>query len=160
MRNDEEIVIRAVAKFYSARSWRVGEDPPDAYVDLGGTTIAVEISTLTQHVTTQRGTRARLSDDQVAVRLANDLDQELRDTIPQGMTVCLHLSSPINQPRRTKRQISERVRQLIEHAAPEGTEWKYNVLGNQVELWLTRHGNGQHKKIVAIIDNQHSTVTF
>ena len=92
MREDEQFVIQAVAAFCSG-SWRSGEDPPDAYIDTGGKTIAVEISTLTQHITTNRGTRARLSDDQTVVRLADELNQELNHLIPSGLTVGLCLSS-------------------------------------------------------------------
>src|SRR5271166_3433006 len=49
IRDDEEFVITAVAAAFGG-SWRHGEDPPDGYLTVGTESIAVEISTLTQHV--------------------------------------------------------------------------------------------------------------
>jgi len=59
MREDEKFVIESVARAYSG-DWKPGADPPDAYLTIADRTIAVEISTLTQHVTDDRGTRPRL----------------------------------------------------------------------------------------------------
>jgi hypothetical protein len=156
MREDEEFVISAVAAFYSG-SWRSGEDPPDAYVDIGNSTIGVEISMLTQHVTTDQGTRARLSDDQTAIRLANELDNELRLLIPDGTTVCLRLCPPIVKFRRTKAELAQRITALMRDAVPDGTELKLPILDNDIELWVTRHNDPQYKKVSAIVYNRHSS---
>jgi hypothetical protein len=60
MRQDEKFVIESIATAYSG-DWKPGEDPPDAYLIVADRPVAVEISTLTQHVTDDRGTRPRLS---------------------------------------------------------------------------------------------------
>jgi hypothetical protein len=79
LRSDEEFAIRSVAAAVSGE-WRPGENPPDAYLKIGEVTIAVEISTLTQHVSNERGgTHARFSEDVCATNLADRLDRELRD---------------------------------------------------------------------------------
>jgi hypothetical protein len=62
LREDEQFVIASIARGLCA-TWRPGENPPDAYLTLNTGTVAVEISTLTQHVTDDKGTRPRLSDD-------------------------------------------------------------------------------------------------
>jgi hypothetical protein len=56
LRDDEAFAITSIARAFSG-TWRPGENPPDAYLLLGAEIIAVEISTLTQHVTDDKGTR-------------------------------------------------------------------------------------------------------
>jgi hypothetical protein len=59
---------------------------------MGEETVAVEISTLTQHVVDERGgTKARLSEDSTALWLADELDKELCKIIPAGRMVVLTL---------------------------------------------------------------------
>jgi sarcosine oxidase delta subunit len=61
LRQDEVFVIRSMAAAVSGQWWH-GENPPDAYLKVGKDTVAVEITTLTQHVSDERGgTHARLS---------------------------------------------------------------------------------------------------
>lgn len=86
LRDDEKFVIAAVSAAFSA-PWRPGEDPPDAYLTLGGNTVAVEISTLIQPVTDERGTRSRLTDDLPTAALGDDLNDELQALIPDGYRV-------------------------------------------------------------------------
>ncbi|HZC56907.1 MAG TPA: hypothetical protein VE396_12835 [Xanthobacteraceae bacterium] len=149
-------MIEAVTELYSG-TWRPGEDPPDAYVDVNHEVIAVEISTLAQHVTSDVGTRVRLSDDQPAVRLADDLNKELQDFIPTGTTFGLHLSSPIVKFRKTKARLTQRILALME-ARPIGeAEVKMEICGNDVSLWIDRHGDPQYKKVSAVISNRHSS---
>jgi hypothetical protein len=156
MRKDEEFVITAVASYCSG-SWRTGEDPPDAYIDIGNSAIAVEISMLTQSVTTVDGTRARLSDDQTAICLAGELDTELKLLIPDGTTVGLRLCPPLVKFRKTKKQLAHRITALMRDSVADGTELKLTILDNDIELWVTRHGDPQYKKVSAIIYNRNSS---
>jgi hypothetical protein len=101
LKPDELFVISALADHLNG-TWSAGEDPPDAYLKDEGR-VAVEISTLTQHVVDERGgTHARLSEDSTALWLANALDKELCKTIPDGRMVVLTLRAPIANARRTK----------------------------------------------------------
>ena len=102
LRDDEQFVIAAVSAAFSA-SWRPGEDPPDAYLTLGGDTIAVEISTLMQPVTDEHGTRSRITDDLPTAALGDELNLELRALIPDGYRVSLIVRSPILARAKTKR---------------------------------------------------------
>ena len=73
LKPNELFVIHALADHLNG-TWSAGEDPPDAYLTIGAETVAVEISTLTQHVVNERGgTKARLSEDSTALWLANEL---------------------------------------------------------------------------------------
>jgi hypothetical protein len=70
LRRDELFVVSSVARVFSA-TWRHGDNPPDAYLTIGIKETAVEISTLTQYITDDRGTRPRITDDATAVSLVN-----------------------------------------------------------------------------------------
>jgi len=74
-------------------------------IHLKNTSIAVEISTLVQHVPSALGhSRSRYSDDESALRII----QEIKDAIPafllNGRTVILTLSPPIKKFRQTRNQ--------------------------------------------------------
>jgi hypothetical protein len=82
LRSDEEFVISSIAAQFSG-TWWLGENPPDAYLQTGDKTIAVEISTLTQHVSDGRGgLKPRLSEDSTAIWLANALNDDLQALVP------------------------------------------------------------------------------
>lgn len=73
LREDERFVMTSIARDLSA-TWRPGENPPDAYLRLDAGTVGVEITTLTQYVTDDRGTRPRLSDDSATADFANAMN--------------------------------------------------------------------------------------
>jgi hypothetical protein len=156
MREDEKFVIESVAAFYSG-NWRRGENPPDAYIDIGGRAIAVEISRLTQHVTTDSGTRERLSDDQTAVRLARELDEQLKHLVPDGTTVGIRLYPPILKMRKTKAELARNIISLINGNPSNGTELKLKIFDNDILVYVNQHGDPKFKKISAIIFNPHSS---
>jgi hypothetical protein len=93
MRDDEVFVAYAIARWCGG-TFAPGENPPDIYLTIDSELVAVEISTLTQHVTDDLGTRPRLGDDLLAVRLANELNAELQNVVPYGCTIGLVLGSP------------------------------------------------------------------
>jgi hypothetical protein len=73
LRFDEQFVIEALADTLGG-NWYTGENPPDAYLEIDGQTIAVEISTLTQ--STFNGTEfgnERRTDDESALRICDEL---------------------------------------------------------------------------------------
>src|SRR5258708_40248847 len=113
LKHDEQFMTSALVDHLNG-TWSAGEDPPDAYLTIGAETVAVEISTLTQHVVNERGgTKARLSEDSTALWLANELDKELCKIIPTGRVVVLTLRAPISEARRTKEDLKDRIMRLI-----------------------------------------------
>lgn len=84
LREDERFVIESICTKYGG-TYRIGEDPPDAYISLNGNEIAVEISILTQHVVDKSGKPVpRLSQDSGVLRLCDEIDEELKTDIPLG----------------------------------------------------------------------------
>lgn len=156
LREDETFAIEAVAKAF-AGSWAPGPNPPDAYLTLGARTIAVEISTLTQHVTDARGTRPRLSDDIVAVKIANELNAELGHLLPDGHTIGLIIRSPIANRRKTQAALAEKLRKLIADLAAFPSDQPIEFYGNTITPYLNHHGASGYKKISAVITHQSAS---
>jgi hypothetical protein len=155
MREGEKFVMQALAAYCSGE-WRPGENPPDAYIEVGQAVIAVEISTLSQHVTSESGTHVRLSDDTTAIRLADQLNDDMRTLIPDGTTVGLRLSSPIAKFEKTKAQLARTIGTMMKDDVPDGTELEMTICGNSVLLWVNRHNDLRYKKVSAVISNRHS----
>lgn len=155
LRSDEEFVINSLSAHFSGE-WNAGENPPDAYLKIGDRLAAVEISILTQHVSDGRGgSISRLSEDSTAVWLANELNKELKDKIPDGLVVILTLASPILKARKVKAQIKEKIVSHISNF--RGTEVSEVVLGNRIAIHVAADDRPSDKKVVGIIMNQKSS---
>jgi hypothetical protein len=155
LRDDEEFVITSIAAKLSG-TWRPGEDPPDAYLILGADTVAVEISTLTQYVTDDRGTRSRLTDDIATLKFANDLNDELKHLVPDGYTIGLVLSSPILELRKTKAQLEKIIRDHLTDLTSLQADQHIKLNGNPIRVYLNHHGEALYKKVSAAFTNRSS----
>jgi hypothetical protein len=156
LRPDEEFVIRAITAHFGG-AWSPGQNPPDAYLAVDQETVAVEISTLTQHVTDERGgTKSRLSEDMTALRLAEELNEELREAIPSGLVVVLTMRAPILEARRTKEELRKRIMMHVTNNAGREIDLDETILGNRIGITLGSHDGPDKKKVVAAVDNRKS----
>ena len=118
LREDEKFVIEALCAKYGG-TYRIGEDPPDAYMSLNGNEIAVEISILTQHVVIKSGrTVPRLSQDTVVLRLCDEINKELKNDIPSGVYVLITISSPLNKIQQTKADLINKIKEIAQKKSP------------------------------------------
>ena len=155
LRSDEEFVINSLAAYFSG-DWRLGEDPPDAYLQVGDKLAAVEISILTQHVSDGRGSsKPRLSEDSTAIWLANELNDELQDKVPVGFVVILTLASPILKARKVKAQLKDKIVSHVSNS--RGKEVSEVILGNNIDIHVVADDRPSGKKVVGIITNQKSS---
>lgn len=158
LRSDEEFVICSLAAHFSG-NWWPGEDPPDAYLQVCDKVAAVEISTLTQLVSDGRnGSKSRLCEDYTAIRLANELNDELQDKVPDGLFVILTLASPILKARRVKTQLKDKIVSLV--SSPCGTKVAEIILGNHITLQVRAGERPSGKKIVGVITNEKSSLNI
>ena len=160
LRDDEKFVIESVAKEF-AGTWRIGDNPPDAYLTFNANTVAIEITTLTQHITDDRGTRPRASDDAAITPLVDDLNAKLHDLVPDRYSIGLVLSTPILKLRKTTADLAEWLRSWlsdISSSEPNAAEIKIN--GNTVKISLRRHEEIQRKKVGAAALNRHSNANI
>lgn len=156
LKPDEEFVIRALAAHLNA-TWSAGEDPPDAYLKFGDETVAVEISTLTQQVASERGgMKPRLSEDSTALWLANELNEEMLKIIPDGRMVILTLRAPILKARPTKEKLKHRIMSLVTSSADQTIDVEEDVLGNRIDVHLTSYDGLDQRKVHAAVINQKS----
>lgn len=154
LRSDEEFVICSVAAHFSG-TWRAGENPPDAYLQAGHETTAVEISTLTQQVSDGHGgSKPRLSEDSTAIWLANALNDELQASVPDGMLVILTLASPILKARRVKTQLKGKISNLLSSARE--CEVVEDILGNRIGVQVVADDVPSGKKVAGIITSANS----
>ncbi len=155
LREDEKFVIEALCASYGG-TWRIGEDPPDAYMSLAENEIAVEISILTQHVVGKSGKPVpRLSQDTGVLRLCDEINEELKNDIPSGVYVLLTISSPLNKIRQTKAELTIAVRKIAQKKAPNKQAIEINK--NRVKIQLILGDRPSGKKVVGVVPNQNSS---
>lgn len=158
LREDELFVVEALCAEMSC-TWNEGEDPPDAYLSYDGTNIAVEISTLTQHVMNNLGEAIpRLSQDAGVIRLCDELDEELGKSISNGHYVILTIHSPIKKIRKFK----ELLKQQIMASIKQGSESDEIVIiqGNEIRLHVVQGELPSGKRIVGVVANRNSSANI
>jgi len=155
LREDEKFVIEALCASYGG-TWRIGEDPPDAYMSLTDSEVAVEISILTQHVVSESGKPVpRLSQDTGVLRLCDEINEELKTDIPSRVYVLLTISSPLNKIRQTKTDLINEIKRMAQKKAPNRQVLEINQ--NKVEIQLILGDRPFGKKVVGIVPNQNSS---
>jgi hypothetical protein len=155
LKPDEQFVIGSLAAHVGG-TWSAGENPPDAYLRIGEE-VAVEISTLTQHVPAERGgMQPRLSEDSTALRLADELNEELSEAIPDGRMVVLTLRAPISKARRTKEELKNRIMRLVANTTDQTIDVEEDILGNRIDINLSSYVDPDRRKVQAAVMNQKS----
>ena len=155
LREDEKFVIEALCASYGG-TWRIGENPPDAYISLSENEIAVEISNLTQHVVGKSGKPVpRLSQDTGVLRLCDEINEELKNEIQSGVYVLLTISSPLNKIRQTKAELTNEIRNIAQKKAPSKQAIEINK--NRVKIQLILGDRSSGKKVVGVVPNQNSS---
>lgn len=156
LRSDETFAIDAIAKKFFG-TWRPGENPPDAYLLIGQVQeIAVEISTLTQHVTDDKGTRPRATDDKAAVLLIDELKMELSGLVPDGEVLGLLLSAPVLKRRKTKAALANVLHENLAKPRLWNTELTIEINGNIITVFRDQYDGASKDKIYGVISNRHS----
>jgi hypothetical protein len=155
LREDEKFVIKSLCS-QSGGTFRIGEDPPDAYMLLNDLEIAVEISILTQHVIDKSGKPvSRLSQDSGVLRLCDKLAEELKSDVPSGVYVLLIISSPLNNIRQTKAALINKIKEIAQNKAPNNEVFKTNENKIEIKTFLGERPSG--KKVIGVVSNKNSS---
>ena len=155
LREDEIFVIKSLCSKYGG-TYRIGEDPPDAYMSLNDNEIAVEISILTQHVVDKSGKPVpRLSQDTGVLRLCDELNEELKREVPSGVYVLLIISSPLNNIRQTKADLIKKIKEIAQKKAPINEAFKTNKNKVEIKTFLGERSSG--KKVIGAVPNHNSS---
>ncbi len=112
-----EIFVRACLKAHfklNSDSIEVGEDPPDIYLFLNGTTIAVEISTLSFVSFDKKGNlQNRNTHDSFGLRVCEEINAELSADISQELSIYLNLYMPVDNPAKFKKLLLKVLRNFL-----------------------------------------------
>lgn len=152
---DEKFVIESLSSSLGG-SWRPGEDPPDTYLMQGNVEVAVEISTLTQHVVGKSGDpEPRLSQDMGVLRMCDELNEEIAELIPSGSYIILTLHAPLEKLRKFKTLLKEKIIDVVDKGKFEQNSFEIN--GNKVKIHFVKGNRPSGKKVVGIVANKKSS---
>ncbi len=140
LRETEKSVMEAISNAFPG-TWRCGEDPPDAYLTVNNSEIAVEISTLMQSRFDGRGgTVSLLSDAMPPTQLVPEVNKELQGEIPDGRDVILVLQWPFSNKRAVNDHLITEIRQFLSSGtmAPK----QLNIEGNEISIQISSDDGG------------------
>lgn len=131
-----------------------GDDPPDAVLNLNDREIGVEVSCLVEQIIDAKGvSRSRMGYDQPGANLADVLNDELKDDLPNDSFVCLSVSSPINRYQKVKKKL----RSIIYQQVHEGIQTQTIVLEeNHISINVHTGRRQSGKKVIGIVGNRYS----
>ena len=115
MRFDEEFVLDSMVTHVGG-SYRDGEDPPDAYIDMVDRVIAVEVTRLIEpmlKVSSVTG-QSRLAGDSHSEKMASDLKTLVKMRIPAGQSLMLMVSAPLNNVQGMNSEIKLHIEEVVE----------------------------------------------
>src|SRR5262245_39964268 len=151
LRRDEQFVVERLAAHFEG-TWREGENPPDAYLTLEGQKVPVEITTLVQFVAGRDGNMvSRMSQDETALKLADTLDEQLRDVFPENRAAFLILSSPIDQRRKLQSLLRDKLLELATSRELPVEPIDFIARGNHVIINIHFEWEPGRKRVAAAV---------
>jgi hypothetical protein len=155
LKKQEQVAIEAVAGHFSG-TWEKGEDPPDAYVNIAGKRIAVEVTTIKQRMPDQgRLTKPRLRFDRVALGLVRRLQTALRESVPDGTTIILTITAPIQMPSQTAAVLENKIRVCLARRSVQ-VEARDTIHGNLTRVRLVKGTSTRTSKVIGFVHNRDS----
>lgn len=143
--------MESVAALLSA-VWETGDDSADAYITVAGERVAVDIATLKQRATSQgKAPKPRLRFDKVVTRLLEQLQVDIGNAVPDGITVLLTVTAPIRLPSKTAAALEDKIKTLLRH--PPRRDEKDTIHGNQVHIRLLRNASEGAPKLIGFVHN-------
>ena len=157
MRPNEEFVLNALVSKIGG-TFTDGEDPPDAYLKFESKCVAVEVTALVQQLVDEDGSkRSRIKDDAPAANLANILNEEIGNQIPNGKYIFLVLPAPINNIRKTKKKLTELILNMIRENLDSN---EIDIFANKISINVYNRPGKSQKKIAAAITNRFSSANI
>ena len=153
MNPNETFVMNSIVKALGGK-FTEGENPPDAYFNLSDNIIAVEVTRLVQQVKNDKGEMIpRLAQDQPAILLSDELDCQMRNDIPNNKYVFLTLGAPINNIRKTKKQLKK---EIIHQLNTGIIEQDLTIEKNRISITIYDGTKKSGKKIISAVANRYS----
>jgi hypothetical protein len=132
----QQSVIETVAKHF-ATTWETAEGPPDAYLEVRGQKVALDVALIAPLGARQKpAAKARLREDKVAQRVLRDIGAALHAQVPDGKAVILTLGAPIKLPNKLVAALASLLLSYLKTGAAE-VDQKKTILGNRVRFRVT-----------------------
>lgn len=146
----QQSAIGAVAKRFGA-VWRTGDDPPDAYANVRGRLIALDVAVIAQKTRRRRpAANVRLREDVVARRVLREIESSVQSHVPKHKTIILTLGAPLKVPKKLIAALTTLLLDYIRSGADEREE-KRTVLGNRVRFLVLNSSPGWKAKLVGFV---------
>jgi hypothetical protein len=133
-----------------------GEDPPDLYLTIGASRVAVEVTRLSQFTLEPDGTLGnRATQDSFGIRLIDDLNDKIGPSLPDGISLLVSLWVPISRVARFRKSLTCWVESVA--AAPAGElRHEREIEGSKVSISVIPE-RPSGKKIVGIVANTNTS---
>lgn len=158
LRPDEIFVTNCLVNYFGGSdvvTVNDGDDPPDVYLTIGESAIAVEISQLTPVMILSDGSiENRTTPDISGISLLDKLDQEFREQL-NSVSLLIHLKLPVPNYNEFKKGLRNTLISLISASIPD--QWQeYDVAGNMVGVTRTETNLNSEKRIIGFVENIYS----
>ena len=148
LKKQERAAVEAVARRFSAK-W-VDGDASCAAVTIAGKRVGFEVAAL--KLRGGAGAKPRLRFDKVVIRLVGRLKANLRDAVPDGVTVLVTVTAPIRLAGKTAVALEEKIRALLARKG-ERPEKKATMHGNRIRIRVENAGSGPASKVIGFVHN-------
>jgi sulfur transfer protein SufE len=160
MRPDEEFVAKALVSFFggpSVVSAFDGEDPPDFYLSFCAARVGVEVTRLSQFTFEPDGSLGnRSTQDSFGLRLIEDLNTKLANSVPHDLSLLIGLWVPVQKPALFRKRLFSWITQVA--ANPEmGLHQEQQIAGAKASVWIIP-ARPSGKKVVGFVFNENSSV--
>jgi hypothetical protein len=153
LRVGEAFIAKALCCAFDAKS-RLGEDPPDIYLKDRNGEVAVEISTLAQYIRDEHGEKPRRSRETPPLRLAEELNNDLRSHMTGDSHFHLIFTLPLNERRKTKSALRAKMLAMLSEPRIEKTRREEILEGNKIEIVLFRYCDPFLRKVTGFARNK------
>ena len=155
MRQEEIFALNSLTSVFGGE-YRNGEDPPDAYINLSGKCIAVEVTMLVEQITRNGKTHPRLADEMPVRNISTEMEEKIGIYVPDNSWLYLGLPSPIENIGEFKDKLVQVILEFLENDL-KATEKM--ILGNLVSLNLIRAKIPPERKVVQFVSSRQSFCT-
>lgn len=159
MREDEAFAGRSLVDYFggpSSVSMSNGEDPPDLYLTIAKSRIAVEVTRLSQFTFEPNGILGnRATQDAFGVKTLNDLNVDVGPSLPDNVSLLIGLTVPVENARRFRKELKQWVKKVA-LIATEGFTEERDIDGEPVSISAIAR-RPSNKAIAGFVSNSNSS---
>ena len=145
----KQLAISAVAA-QCPGDWQTAAGPQDAYANIDGRSVALDIAIMTPALRARPSSEFRLRQDVVARRVLRDVEFALNPRVPNRKCIILTLGAPIKLPAQLIAALIRLLADYIEGGRQERDESR-TVLGNRVRFRVLKREQWCNAKLIGFV---------